>query len=82
MSETTKNVSGVAGKCKKRGRNKKGCDRYKLDDRRLKNKLARILRHVNRQGSCPHVDATLDILKKALPVTAHRPIFARFGITA
>lgn len=80
MSETQRSVSGVAGKCKKRGRNKKGCDRYRLEDRRLKNKLARVLRHVKRQGACSATGATLAMLKSTLPVVPPRPIFERFGI--
>jgi len=74
-------AGGAAGKCKKEGRNDAKCQRYKLKNQRLKNKLRGMIRHMRTHVMCPDFQKAMDKIKTDLSIVEQRPIFAEYGIT-
>lgn len=81
-SVTTVNT-GVAGKCKKRDRNKRKCDKYRLEERRSKSKLRHLLIHLrdydpNANDLC--AQGALARLKGELSIIHQKPVYERLGM--
>lgn len=57
------------------------CAHYKSNNSRMKNKLANMLRHVKRQGTCKDFDAQFARVKSLVAAADQRPIYARLHVT-